>query len=200
MKKLSYKENFSDFSIDYLNHINEVFSKVDKRKLNQLVNCFKVIRKKGHTLFAIGNGGGAATATTLANDLGFDILKKTKTKKPFRILSLTDNNAVTTAIANDTGYENLFLNQLSIHFKRNDYLLIFSASGNSKNLIKAAQFVRKKKGKVIGIIGFDGGKLKNLCDLCIHLPTNKGEYGPVEDIQLMINHMLSHWFQKKIKS
>ena len=49
-------------------------------------------------------------------------------------------------------------------------------------------------------IGFDGGKIKNLCDLYIHLPTNKGEYGPVEDIQLMINHMLSHWFQKKIKS
>ena len=73
MKKLSYKENFSDFSIDYLNYINEVFSKVDKRKLNQLVNCFKVIREKGYTLFAIGYGGGAATATTLANDLGIDI-------------------------------------------------------------------------------------------------------------------------------
>ena len=76
-------------------------------------------------------------------------------------------------------------------------MLIFSASGNSKNLIKAANFVKNKGGKVIGILGFDGGKLKNMCDLCIHIPTKKGEYGPVEDIQLIINHMLAHWYQLK---
>ena len=92
------------------------------------------------------------------------------------------------------------MNQLKIHYKKNDHLLIFSASGNSKNLINAAKWVKKKRGKVIGILGFSGGKLKNICDLCVHIPSESGEYGPVEDIQLIINHMLAHWFQKKIKS
>ena len=81
-------------------------------------------------MFVIGNGGGAATSTTMANDLGFDILKKTKVKKTFKIHSLTDNSSVITAIANDTGYENIFINQLKIHYQRGDSLLIFSASGN----------------------------------------------------------------------
>ena len=123
--------------------------------------------------------------------------KKTKTKNHLRVHSLTDNNSLLTAISNDTGYENVFVGQLNLYFKRGDCLLIFSASGNSKNLIRAANFVKKKNGKVIGILGFDGGKLKNLCDLCIHIPTEKGEYGPVEDIQLILNHMLAHWYQAK---
>ena len=103
------------------------------------------------------------------------------------------------AIANDTGYDNIFINQLKIHFKKQDRLLIFSASGNSKNLIKAAQWVKKNGGKVIGILGFNGGKLKKICDITFHIKTENGDYGPVEDIQLMLNHMLAHWFQEKIK-
>ena len=84
----------------------------------------------------------------MANDIGFDILKKTGTKKAFKLLSLTDNNAVITAIANDVGYENIFLNQLKIHFKKDDSVLIISASGNSKNLIDAAKWTKKNKGKI----------------------------------------------------
>ena len=67
-------------------------------------------------------------------------------------------------------------------------------------MIKAAKWVKKKKGKVISVLGFKGGKLKKLSDTCIHIPTEKGEYGPVEDFQLMINHILAHWFQKNLKS
>ena len=107
--------------------------------------------------------------------------------------------AFVTAIANDTNYNEIFINQLKIHFSNKDKILIFSASGNSENLVKAAKWVKKKKGKVISILGFDGGKLKSLSDTCIHIPTEKGEYGPVEDFQLMMNHILAHWFQKNLK-
>ena len=133
----------------------------------------------------------------MANDLGFDVLKKTKIKKTFKIHSLNDNQSVLTAIANDTGYENIFLNQLKIHFKTGDILIVLSASGNSLNLIKACNWTKEKQGKVVGILGFDGGKLKKKCDLTIHIKTEKNEYGPVEDAQLIINHILAHWFQKK---
>ena len=134
---------------------------------------------------------------TMSNDLGFDIMKKTKVKKTFKIISLNDNSSVLTAIGNDVGYENIFLNQLKIHFKKNDKILILSASGNSENLVKAAKWVKLKKGKILSIVGFDGGKIKRLSDTCIHIKTLKGEYGPVEDLQLIINHIFAHWFQIK---
>ena len=133
----------------------------------------------------------------MANDLGFDILKKTKIKKTFKLQSLNDNPSVLTAIANDTGYENIFLNQLKIYYKSGDLLVLLSASGNSLNLIKACNWVKQKGGKTIGILGFNGGKLLKKCDLTIHIKTEKNEYGPVEDTQLILNHILAHWFQKK---
>ena len=125
------------------------------------------------------------------------IFLKTK-KNPFTLIPLTNNSSIITAISNDVGYENIFINQLKINFKKRDRLLILSASGNSKNLRKAADWVKKNNGKVIGFIGFDGGKIKKLCDICVHLKSKKGDYGPVEDLQLIINHMLAHWFQEKL--
>ena len=135
---------------------------------------------------------------TMANDLGFDVFEKNK--KKLLIISLNDNSSVLTAIANDTGYDNIFLNQLKIHFKKNDKILIFSASGNSKNLIDAAKWVKNKGGKVISILGFDGGKLKKISDLVVHIKSKKGDYGPVEDNQLIINHILAHWFKRICKT
>lgn len=199
IERLAYKEkNIENFSKRYLERINLIFKKINLKELSKLENEFLDLRKKNSTLFVFGNGGGAATAMTMANDLGFDVLKKTN-KKTFKIISLNDNSSVVTAIANDKSYDEIFMNQLKIHFNKKDKILIFSASGNSKNLIKAAKWVKKKKGKVISIIGFDGGKLKKLSDTYIHIPTERGEYGPVEDFQLMINHILAHWFQKNLK-
>ena len=83
----------------------------------------------------------------MANDLGFDILKKTKVERTFKIQSLNENPSVLTAIANDTGYENIFLNQLKIHYKYGDLFIVLSASGNSLNLIKACEWVKKKGAK-----------------------------------------------------
>ena len=198
IKKLAKKnKTFSKFTKDYFNYLKNIFNKIDNKILDQLVVEFEEIRKSGKNLFVIGNGGGASTATTMANDLGFDIFKKTK-KNPFTLIPLTNNSSIITAISNDVGYENIFINQLKINFKKRDRLLILSASGNSKNLIKAADWVKKNNGKVIGFIGFDGGKIKKLCDICVHLKSKKGDYGPVEDLQLIINHMLAHWFQEKL--
>lgn len=200
IKKIAKKtKQFSDFSKKYFLYLSSIFKKIDEKALESLVRELSNIRKKGKTLFIIGNGGSAATATTMANDLGFDILKKTKVKKTFKIHSLTDNTSVITAISNDTGYENVFINQLRIHYKPGDCLLVLSASGNSQNLIKAVEWVKKKSGKTICILGFDGGKLKKKCHICIHLKTEHGDYGPVEDLQLIINHVLAHWFQEKLK-
>ena len=79
-------------------------------------------------------------------------------------------------------------------------VIILSASGNSKNLLKVVNWVKKNNGYVFSIVGFDGGKLKKISDNFIHIKSKKGEYGPVEDIQLIINHVLAHWFQKIFRS
>jgi len=199
INKLAVKDkNIADFAESYFQNLSNTFRKIDKKSILKLEREFLDIRKKNATLYVFGNGGGAATAMTMANDLGFDVLKKTN-KKTFKIVSLNDNSSVITAIANDTGYDNIFLNQLKIHFKKNDKILIFSASGNSKNLIDAANWVKKRSGKVISILGFDGGKLKKISNLTVHIKSEKGDYGPVEDSQLIINHIMAHWFQKNLK-
>jgi len=114
-------------------------------------------------------------------------------------LALTDNTSVITAIANDVGYENIFLNQLKIHYRHGDKLLAISASGNSPNMVTAAEWIKKHGGRVISFVGFTGGKLKEISDVVLHVQSEAGEYGPVEDAHLVLNHILAHWFQFKLK-
>ena len=188
-----------EFSRKYFSYLLEVLKSIDEHEINKLADIFESARENGNTIFVAGNGGSASTATTMANDIGFDIIKKTKTNKPFRVFSLVDNNSVVTAISNDVGYENIFINQLKIHYRDGDSLIAISASGNSPNVIKAAEWVKLRGGTIIGFLGFTGGKLIDYCDTKIHVKSEAGEYGPVEDAHLIMNHILAHWFQNKLK-
>ena len=198
-KLFNKSDRFSKFAKKYFNYLSEIQKNMDADELDMLANEFLQARKAGNTIFVAGNGGSAATATTMANDIGFDILKKTGTDKAFRVLSLADNNSVITAIANDVGYENAFINQLKIHYRPGDSIILISASGNSPNILKAAEWVKNKGGTIIGFLGFTGGKLIDFCDVRIHVKSEAGEYGPVEDAHLIMNHILAHWFQNKLK-
>ena len=191
-------ESLELFAKSYINYLNKLLLSIDLKKLDKLKKILLLARKQNRNIFVFGNGGSAATASSMANDLGFDILKKTGTAKPFKFFALTDNTPVITAISNDTGYENLFINQLKIHFKKNDIAILISASGNSKNLILAAKWIKKMKGNTFSLLGFDGGNLKKLSDNYILIKSAKGDYGPVEDSHLIINHILAHWFQKNL--
>ena len=188
-----------EYSRKYFSYLGKVLESIDENEINKLGEVFENARENRNTIFVAGNGGSSTTATTMANDIGFDILKKTGTDKAFRILSLSDNNAVITAIANDVGYENIFINQLKIHYRSGDSIILISASGNSPNILKAAEWVKDQGGTIIGFLGFTGGKLIELCDVKIHVQSEPGEYGPVEDAHLIMNHILAHWFQDKLK-
>jgi len=192
-------QSIGEYSRKYFLYLMKVFETIDQNEINMLGETLETARLNGNTIFVAGNGGSAATATTMANDIGFDIIKKTGTDKPFRLFSLVDNNSVVTAIANDVGYDNTFINQLKIHYRSGDSLIVISASGNSPNVLKAAEWVKSKGGPIIGFLGFTGGKLIGLCDVKIHVKSEAGEYGPVEDAHLIMNHILAHWFQNKLK-
>jgi len=192
-------ESIGRYSKEYFAYLAKVLATIDENEINKLGETFEKAREMGNTIFVAGNGGSSTTATTMANDIGFDILKKTGTDKAFRVLSLADNNSVITAIANDVGYENAFINQLKIHYRPGDCIILISASGNSPNILKAAEWVKSKGGTIIGFLGFTGGKLIEFCDVKIHVKSEAGEYGPVEDAHLIMNHILAHWFQNKLK-
>ena len=192
------REGIAAFARGYAKYLSSILQSMDFKVLEAVEREFEEARAQGLTVFVAGNGGSATTASSMANDLGFDIIKKTGTDVPLKMLALTDNNAVMTAIANDVGYENLFINQLKIHYRTGDKLIVISASGNSTNLVKAVEWVKAQGGKTIALLGFNGGRLKELCDLCIHFPTQAGEYGPVEDSHLVVNHIFAHWFQRKL--
>ena len=192
-------QDASTFARGYFSYLKQVLDSIALESIDKLVEEFENARAIGNTIFIVGNGGSATTATSMGNDIGFDIIKKSGTDKPFRVLALTDNTSVITAIANDVGYEEVFLNQLKIHYRHGDKLLAISASGNSPNVVAAAEWVKEQGGRVISFVGFTGGKLKEMSNLVVHVKSEAGEYGPVEDAHLVLNHILAHWFQFKLK-
>ena len=177
----------SEYVRNYLSYLSELVLKLDRDEIVKVINLLLDARQSGKMIFFIGNGGSAATASHFANDLAIGTRSNSN---PFRVMSLTDNNAVITAIANDYGYENVFVKQLEALYSEGDLLVAISASGDSPNLLKAVNFVKKRDGLTIGLTGFDGGKLKKIVDYVIHVPTDKGEYGPVEDIHMIFDHII----------
>ncbi|MGA1823517.1 MAG: SIS domain-containing protein [bacterium] len=194
-----YRESNSieEFAPLYFQYLSTLLNKIDTKAIAAFVDELERAWRNQNTIFVIGNGGSAATASHMANDIGVDVLKKSGTQQAFRVMALTDNVSVMTAIANDTGYENLFITQLKIHYRPGDTLIAISASGNSPNVVAAAEWVKSRDGKVIGITGFDGGKLKDISDIVIWIETQKGEFGPVEDIHLILDHLVASWLQYK---
>lgn len=173
----------------YSAYVTELFSVLDYEAIANVVNCLLRARDRQATIFFLGNGGSAATASHFTQDLG-EIGRKSGTKC-FRTICLNDNVPFLTALGNDYGYDKIFTGQLSNLFKKGDILVAISASGNSPNAVEAVKLANKLKGATIGLVGFDGGKLAKICDYVLHVKTRHGEYGPVEDMHLILDHMIT---------
>jgi D-sedoheptulose 7-phosphate isomerase len=186
----------ADFAKQYSSYLGEILSKLDFNEIGKMIETVLDARERGAHIFFIGNGGSAATASHFANDIS---IGTRVTEKPFKAMSLTDNVAILTAIGNDDGYENIFTKQLQNFANSGDVLVAISASGNSPNIIHSVNYARKKGLKIVGLTGFDGGKLRELSDIKIHVETMKGEYGPVEDAHMFIDHLIGSYFNRIVK-
>jgi D-sedoheptulose 7-phosphate isomerase len=185
-----------DFSRSYFDYLKQVFDGIDLQSIGRFIETLLDARARGATVFFIGNGGSAATASHFANDLS---IGTNDYERPFRVMSLTDNVPVITAIGNDFGYDEIFVRQLRIFGKKGDVLVGISASGNSSNLLKAFDYAQSVGIKTMAITAFDGGKMKTLANDGIHVPTEPKEYGPAEDVHMVLDHLVSAYLMRFIK-
>lgn len=192
----SEKTTIKGFSKSYLEYVSSVLEKISLVEIERFIESLLAARERGSKVYFMGNGGSAATASHFANDIA---IGTRSLEKPFRVISLCDNPAVITAIANDDGYENIFSQQLSVLLKKDDVVVAISASGNSKNLLIAIETAKQKGATTVGLTAFDGGKLKEMVDLSVHVPTNKGEYGPSEDGHMVLDHLIGSYLMRFVK-
>ena len=174
---------------DYLRKFQTVVDQLDTTAIGQAVEVLRNARERGSLIFFAGNGGSAATATHLANDLSKATLRSGR--RPMRVLSLSDNVSWLTALANDEGYDRVFEGQLINLSSPGDILVVISASGNSANLVRAVEYAGTHGMQTIGLLGFDGGCLLDAVNTPLWTQTDKGEYGVVETAHTLVGDLLT---------
>ncbi len=149
--------------------------------------------KTGNTIFLCGNGGSAGNAIHLANDLIYGAGKVNGTG--LRVEALSANSAVITCLANDTGYENIYSEQIKVKGEAGDVLIALSGSGNSPNIINAIIQANNIGMKTFAIVGYSGGQSKELAQYSIHFAINDMQIA--EDLQLVVGHMCMQWLSSQ---
>ncbi|SMP82868.1 D-sedoheptulose 7-phosphate isomerase [Desulfonatronum zhilinae] len=143
----------------------------------------------GRTVYLCGNGGSAGNAIHIANDLLYGA--GVKAGAGLRVEALSANMAVITCLANDLGYEDIYAEQLRVKARKKDILIVLSGSGNSPNVVKALETGNALGMQTFAILGFSGGRCKELAQIPLHFPVNDMQIA--EDMQLIIGHMCMQW-------
>ena len=173
----------------YIEKARQINDSMDASAIEKLAVALNEARSRGSLVFIAGNGGSASTASHFATDLSVGSLKFNKQIKAY---SLCDSNSSLTATANDVDYKFVFSKQVEVLSSPGDLLILISASGNSENLLHAAESAVSVGADVYSMTGFDGGKLKKItAGRNVHIQTSIGDYGLVEDAHLAICHILT---------
>lgn len=187
-------DSLATLADDYVGRLRTALGSLSREELTQLGEILTRAYRNGKQVFTVGNGGSSSLASHMAADLAKNTIGPHMRR--FRIMSLNENAAIVTALANDLGYENIFSEQLTNLIRAGDVLIVVSASGNSPNIIKAIDYAQSQSAEVVGLLGFDGGRAAELADLAIVVPSF--DYGIVEDVHLIINHILVEHFRARL--
>jgi len=171
---------------EYLFELKSTLDRLPHEVIQQVVEMLHNARMYNNQVFIMGNGGSASTASHFVCDLG----KNTRVKgiPNFKVMGLTDNMAMFSALANDEGYENVFAQQLANHIEPGDVVIGISTSGNSPNVVNAIELANSVQAKTIGLTGFSSGKLANMVEIDLNVPSESVER--VEDIHLVLEHLI----------
>lgn len=179
----------------YLADLKAALDVIDPARVVAVRDRIRAVRDRGGQLFLCGNGGSAATASHLANDLGKGASFGRDPARRFRVVALTDNVPWITALANDVSYEAIFAEQLRNLGRPGDLLLAISGSGRSRNVLAAVAAARELGMEVIGWTGFDGGLLAESADLAIVAGSH--HMGRVEDVHAVLMHLVCYYFMEE---
>ena len=183
---------------DYKEKLKHQIDAICEKQIEEVINILYDAWRSDKTVFVFGNGGSAATASHFACDLGKNTLKKfyKQTTKRFRIISLNDSMPTILAYSNDLSFDDIFSEQLKNLVLPGDIVIGITGSGNSLNILKAFKVAEENHAVTIGILGFGGGKAKELVDHAIVL--NEQEYGIVEDGHWFLCHIIPQILKEKI--
>jgi D-sedoheptulose 7-phosphate isomerase len=184
----------NEFEFNFMSYVIEqhrLLSELSPKTIEEFVNTFQELRSNGGTLWILGNGGSAGTASHLVTD--FSKGSNENGNGSLRAMAPSEFISLQTAIANDLDFSQVFSKFLEMYSKSGDAILVISVSGRSPNLVSAAQFAAKQGMKVLSIVGERGYPLQSISQSCIMIKSN--DYQIVENIQLT----LGHWFMKKLR-
>lgn len=179
---------------DYIELERTVLLNLDINEISSAMNLIMETYTAGKKIYIFGNGGSSATASHYQNDFNKGISEYVDQK--FQFVCLNDNVATIMAIANDIGFEEVFRFQLRNKLETGDIIIAISGSGNSKNVINAVTYAKEQGNQIIGLTGFDGGKLKALSDISLHVPINSMQI--TEDVHMIFDHLIMSIFYDEL--
>lgn len=192
-----------EFIDQFLSEMKSIIDRIDREKIDQIIDVIYDTWLCGARMFLMGNGGSASTASHMVNDFGKCTVMPGR--KRFKVIGLTDNPSLMTALVNDNGFDNLYSEQLLNLMEPGDTLFGFSAHGGSgrdkvglwsQNLLKAFLIAKEHGVKTVGFSGFDGGAMKGLCDICWVVPFHNTQH--VENFHLAVGHLICNRLIEKI--
>lgn len=183
---------------DYLKRLDRVLQNVSHQSADAIADRLLQAYEEERRIFLFGNGGSAALASHFACDLAKGTLHGIPNGKRFRAIALTDNIPVITAWANDSSYDDIFAEPLKNLLEPEDVVFAISASGNSRNVLKALETARQGGASCVGLTGFKGGFMKSLCDLCLVVPSDNMQL--IEDVHLSVAHALYSTIRHRLET
>jgi D-sedoheptulose 7-phosphate isomerase len=181
-----------DFIEGYFRTLTEVIARIPRADLAKALEVLETAWADKRRVFLAGNGGSAATASHMANDLMKGVAKGGGAG--VQAISLADNVALLTAIANDEDYRDIFAGQLEVLGRPGDVLIAISGSGNSPNIVRAVEVARHLGLRTIGFLGMGGGKVGTMTDVTVIVPSD--DYGPIEDLHMVFDHLLTAYLRR----
>lgn len=180
---------------NYFAEIKTALDNLDREPIHRAIATLHQARLDGRQVFIMGNGGSATTASHMVCDLA----KNTRQSDipGYRVIGLSDNMAIFSAFANDEGYENVFALQLANLVNADDIVIAISTSGNSLNVLRAVELAKDRGAVVIGMTGFNAGRLGAMSDIHLHVPLNS--YEQAEDIHLLLEHIITKTLREMVQ-
>ena len=171
---------------EYFNRLKQTIDAISKEDLSKFMNILLQAKEDGKTIFIMGNGGSAATASHYCCDFNKGISHGHE--KMFKFICLNDNIPTMMAYANDIGWEEIFIGPLKNFLQKDDLVIGISGSGNSGNVLKALEYANSSGAFTIGLTGYSGGKVKQICQHNVHIPIDDMQIA--EDLHMVLDHCI----------